>query len=139
MRKERRGYSVKFIKSVIRLGTRETIRGLLKQFGFTGRVQTAYIERSNLTLRELIAPLSRRTWSLAYDQYHLWLHIQVGLSYYHFVRPHQSLEVRVRGPSQRCLRTPAMAAGLLKRQWSVGEILLTPLLEKAHLAPFPAA
>ncbi len=130
---------MKFIRSIIRLGTREAIRELLKQLGFTGRVQTAYIERSNLTLRELIAPLSRRTWSLAYDQYHLWLHIQLGLAYYHLSRPHQSLEVRVRGPSKRRYRTPAMAAGLVKEQWSVGKILLTPLLEKAHLEPFPAA
>jgi len=32
---------------------------------------TAYVERVNLTLREHIAPLSRRTWSLAQDEHSL--------------------------------------------------------------------
>jgi hypothetical protein len=45
--------------------------------------------RSNLTLREHVAPLSRRTWSLAHDQLHLWLHIQWGLTYYPDERPCQ--------------------------------------------------
>ncbi len=90
-------------------------------------------------LAELAAPLSRRTWSLAYDLYHLGLHLQVGLAYYQFVWPHQPLAVRVRGPSKRRLRTPAMAAGLTKTRWSVTDILLMPLPENAHFEPFPAA
>jgi len=47
---------------------------------------TAYVERVNLTLREHIAPLSRRTWSLASDLHALWLHIEWGRAYYHFCR-----------------------------------------------------
>jgi transposase InsO family protein len=69
-------------------------------------VQTAFVERANLTLRELIAPLSRRTWSIAYDRHHLRLHSQWGLAYYHFCRPHQSLTTPIRGPSKRRYRTP---------------------------------
>lgn len=63
VRKLQPGYRIQFITSLIRLGTREKIRTLRKDISFTGHVQTAYIERSNLTLRELVAPLSRRTWS----------------------------------------------------------------------------
>ena len=66
IRKIRSGYKLRFIKSIIRLGDRADIRERLKQLGCSGRIQTSYIERSNLTLRELIAPLSRRTWSLAH-------------------------------------------------------------------------
>lgn len=133
----RKRRQVTFLYSIIRLGVRDVIRTTLQQLGFTGTVQTAYIERSNLTLREHIAPLFRRTWSLAHDQYHLWLHIQWGLAYYHFVRPHQSLEVRIRDPGQRRYRTPAMAAGLTRKGWTVAEVLMMPVPESGVLAPFP--
>ncbi|MDA1330471.1 MAG: transposase [Chloroflexi bacterium] len=81
LRKRRRGWKVSFLYSVVRLGSRELIRRGLKALSLSGIVQTAYVERANLTLRELIAPLSRRTWSMAYDKQHLFLHIQWGLAY----------------------------------------------------------
>ncbi len=137
LRKTRYGRKVKFLYSIIRLGTREAIRLGLQGLGLSGRVQTAYVERMNLTLRELIAPLARRTWSMAHDVEHLWLHIQWGLAYYHLVRPHTSLEVHVRGPSKRRHRTPAMAAGLTGRVWSVEELLLLPVPEGMSLEPSP--
>jgi len=65
----------------------------------------------------LVAPLSRRTWSIANDKHHLQLHIQCGLAYYHFCRPHQSLTIDIRGPSKRRYRTPVMAANLVRRCW----------------------
>lgn len=112
---------------------------MLLGLDLSGLVQTSFVERANLTLRELIAALSRRTWSMAYDIYHLRLHIMWGLSYYHLARSHQSLQVRVRGPSRYRYRTPAMAAGLTNHRWSVADILLVPLPERVWLAPFPAA
>lgn len=139
LRKDRSGRRVRFLYSIIRLGTRPVMRLKLLALELSGKVQTAYVERANLTLRELIAPLSRRTWSMAHDRYHLWLHIQWGLAYYHLVRPHQSLQVKVRGPSRHRYRTPAMAAGLTRRRWTVAEILLTPVPERIWLQPFPVA
>ena len=98
LRKRRRGWRVSFLYSIIRLGSRQLIRSGLKALSLTGKVQTAFVERANLTLRELIAPLSRRTWSIAFDRHHLRLHIQWGLACYHFCRPHQSLTTPIRGP-----------------------------------------
>jgi hypothetical protein len=46
-------------------GTRDRFRTGLQALGFSGRVNTAYMERVNLFLRETVAPLSRRTGSLA--------------------------------------------------------------------------
>lgn len=139
LRKLRQGRRVTFLYSIIRLGTRAVLRKLLLGLALSGLVQTSFVERANLTLRELIAPLSRRTWSMAYDVYHLRLHIMWGLSYYHLVRCHQSLLVRVRGPSRHRYRTPAMAAGLTRHRWSVADILLLPLPERVWLTSFPAA
>lgn len=133
LRKVRSGRSVRFLYSIMRLGKRADLIGALLTQGLSGKMQTAYVERANLTLRELIAPLSRRTWSLSYDEYHLWRHLQWGLAYYHFARSHQSLRVRVRGPSKYRHRTPTMAAGLTRRRWSVVDILTLPMPEDVWL------
>ena len=138
LRKRRRGGKVSFLYSIIRLGSRQLIRAGLKALSFSGIVQTAFVERANLTLRELIAPLSRRTWSIAYDKHHLGLHIQWGLAYYHFCRPHQSLTMPIRGPSKRRCRTPAMTANLVRRCWSVRDLLQLPVPEGVWLDILPA-
>ena len=138
LRKRRRGWRVSFLYSIIRLGSRQLIRSGLKALSLTGKVQTAFVERANLTLRELIAPLSRRTWSTAFDRHHLRLHIQWGLAYYHFCRPHQSLTTPIRGPSKRCYRTPVTAAKLVRRRWSVQDLLQLPVPEGIWLDSFPA-
>jgi IS1 family transposase/transposase-like protein len=139
LRKRRRGWRVSFLYSIIRLGSRQLIRSGLKALSFSGLVQTSFVERANLTLRELIAPLSRRTWSIAYDRQHLHLHIQWGLAYYHFCRPHQSLTTPIRGPSKRRYRTPVMATNLVRKRWLVQDLLQLPVPEGIWLDSFPAA
>jgi hypothetical protein len=81
------------LNSRIRCGTRKQWQDRLTSLGFSGKVQTAYVERANLTLRELIAPLARRTWSITRSHTSLMLAIQWGLCYYHFIRPHTSLRL----------------------------------------------
>jgi transposase InsO family protein len=138
LRKRRRGWRVSFLYSIVRLGSRQLIQAGLKALSLSGIVQTAFVERANLTLRELIAPLSRRTWSIAYDKNHLQLHIQGGLAYYHFCRPHQSLTMTIPGPSKRRYRTPVMAAKLVRSRWSVQDLLQLPVPEGIWLDTFPA-
>jgi IS1 family transposase/transposase-like protein len=80
---------------------------LLEQ-GFSATIQTALIERVNLTIRQGVAPLSRKTWSLARSQQALLLHVHWWRSFYHFARPHESLQVRIPGLKRRYRkRTPA--------------------------------
>src|SRR5579863_3937780 len=61
--------------------------------GFSGRLNTALIERMNLTIRHGIAALARRTWATAQQTPQLLAHLKWWRMYYHFVRPHQSLRV----------------------------------------------
>ncbi len=136
MRKVIQWRKLHYLYSIVRAGSREVIENTLQSLGFSGLVHTSSIERSNLTLRELAAPLSRRTWSLAYDIYHLWLHVMWSLLYYNFIRPHRSLLIA--GSGRRRYATPAMAAGLTRRPWSVEEVLLMPVPEGGWLVPFPA-
>jgi hypothetical protein len=88
---------------------------------------TAYVERVNLTLRQHIPPLSRRTWSLARNDRSLALSIEWGRIYYHFCRYHDALRLPSQRPHRYRSRTPAMAAGLARRRWRVSELLLMPL------------
>jgi len=119
------GYKLTDLKSFIRLGSRRTYRDTLQAEGFTGKIETAYVERINLTLRELIAPLSRRTWSLAHDDRTLNLHVGWGRAYYHFARTHHSLrQLDARGRYRH--RTPAMAARVLHKRLDVADLLLMP-------------
>ena len=94
---------------------------------FTGKVMTAYVERVNLTLREHIPPLSRRTWSLAQDQQTLDYYLEWGRAYYHFFRFHEALRIPQSGPRRYRSRTPAMAAGFARKRWRVNDFLLMPL------------
>jgi len=58
------------------LGTPETYQAALRAAGFSGRIQTAFIERLNLTIRRSIAGLARRSWSTAHSLGDLALHFE---------------------------------------------------------------
>jgi IS1 family transposase/transposase-like protein len=124
------------VRQVIRLGTEPAFREALQGLGFSGRVNTAFIERVNLTIRHGVAALARRTWATALQTPHLQAHLQWWQAYYHFVRPHASLRVALlqsrEGDDQRARhryrqRTPAMAAGRTTRRWTAREVLCCPL------------
>jgi IS1 family transposase/transposase-like protein len=124
------------VRQVMRLGTEDALRVVLQGLGLSGRLNTAYIERVNLTIRHGIAGLARRTWATAQQSPHLLAHLEWWRAYYHFVRPHESLRVALVQPQARGgnrlaqryrQRTPAMAAGRANRRWSTREVLCYPL------------
>jgi transposase InsO family protein len=121
---------------VMRLGTEGALKAALQEIGFSGRLNTAFIERVNLTIRHGIAALARRTWATSQQAPQLLAHLEWWRAYYHFVRPHQSLRVALMQPregdgklaAQRYRqRTPAMAAGRTTRRWTAREVLSCPL------------
>jgi hypothetical protein len=120
----------------MRLGTEAALKGALQGMGFSGRLNTAFIERVNLTIRHGVAAQARRTWATALQSPHLLAHLEWWRAYYHFVCPHQSLRVRLVQPRERGgkltaqryrQRTPAMAAGRTTRRWTTREVLTCPL------------
>jgi IS1 family transposase len=119
-------------------GKLEELKACLKALGLSGRLNTAFVERVNLTLRQAIAPLIRRTWGTAQTLLGLQSHVEWWRAYYHFIRPHESLRVELAHPIERKgrqipkryrSRTPAMAAGITRHRWSVSEFLSFPLPE----------
>jgi len=152
-RKSRRSF---FTLTRMAWGNRRHLTSILRRHGFTHTIQTAFIERINLTFRQSVAPLTRRTWALPHSELHLlihldWrhrnavspvqlphseLHLLIHLEwfrlYYHLVRPHQALRQSLHPGKRRYRkRTPAMALGLTDRIWEVGDILRTPLIPAA--------
>ncbi len=125
------------VRHMMRLGTEDALKAALQGLGFSGRLNTAFIERANLTIRHGVAALARRTWTTAQQSSCLLAHLEWWRAYYHFVRPHQSLRVALMQPRERGgkrlaqryrQRTPAMAAGRTNRRWTTREVLSCPLL-----------
>jgi len=137
VKKSYRCHKLVRVSQVMRLGTEDALKVTLQGLGFSGRLNTAYIERVNLTIRHGIAALARRTWATAQQPSCLLAHLEWWRAYYHFVRPHQALSVALMQPRERGgnrlaqryrPRTPAMAAGKTQRRWTAREVLLCPLL-----------
>ena len=89
------------VTHVMRLGTEAALKAALQGLGFSGRLNTAFIERVNLTVRHGVAALARRTWATAQQSPHLLAHLEWWRAYYHFVRPHESLRVALVQPRER--------------------------------------
>jgi IS1 family transposase len=125
------------VTHVMRLGTEAALKAALQGLGFSGRLNTAFIERVNLTVRHGVAALARRTWATAQQSSQLLAHLEWWRAYSHFVRPHASLRIALLQPRERGgnrlaqryrQRTPAMAAGRTNRRWTTREVLSCPLL-----------
>src|SRR5260370_7265325 len=82
----------------MRLGTEAALKVALQGLGLSGRLNTAFIERVNLTVRHGVAALARRTWATAQQSPHLLAHLEWWRADSHFVRPHASLRVALVHP-----------------------------------------
>ena len=82
-------------------------------------VNTSFIERLNLTIRQSSAYLLRRTLSHARSTDKLEAHLELLRCHYNFVRPHRALKFG------REIRTPAMQAGLTTRRLTIRDIFVS--------------
>jgi hypothetical protein len=69
------------VTHVLRCGTHTALTTALQTLGLSGRLNTAFVERVNLTLRQSVATLVRRTWSTAQDAPQLLLHVDWWRAY----------------------------------------------------------
>ena len=111
----RRRRLVKLIQRAV-FGSRNEIDRVLAGHGW--QINTAFIERLNLTLRQHIAAIGRRVITLAKSEAGLRHQLHVFQAYYNFCLPHASLRRGFKAG------TPAMAAGLTDHVWSLRELLL---------------
>jgi IS1 family transposase/transposase-like protein len=102
----------------------------LTHLGFT--ISTALVERVNLTLRQALAPLARKTSSFCKDRERMRQRVVFFQAFYNVARPHMSLRqpLPLHKRTRRGAicprwqeRTPAMAAGLTDHVWTFRELL----------------
>jgi hypothetical protein len=112
-------------------GTLEALNQVLVPLGW--QINTSLVERVNLSLRQHVAAIGRRTSTLCKGEAGLCQQLALSHVYYNFVLPHASLRQPLAEPvatkgygaaKQWRPCTPAMAAGLTDHVWALREVLL---------------
>jgi IS1 family transposase len=112
-------------------GTRLAIEQVLAACGWT--INTAFVERLNLDIRQRVAAIGRRVNTLCQGEAGLRDQLVLFQVYHNFVLPHaslrQALDEPIRTPRMGSAKlwrpcTPAMAAGLTDHVWTLKEVLL---------------
>lgn len=123
--KEKHQGKLRTLSTRVVLGTER-----LTRLGLT--ISTALVERVNLTLRQALAPLARKTSSFCKDRERLRQRGVFFQAFYNVARPHMSLRQPLPLQERTChgaIRprwrecTPAMAAGLTDHVWTFRELL----------------
>ena len=118
------------VKPRVVFGTQQAIEQVLATCGW--QINTAFVERLNLSLRQRVAAMGRRSATPCKSEDSLGQHLALFQAYHNFVLPHASLRQALADPiathgsgSARQWRpcTPALAAGLTDHVWSLREIL----------------
>ena len=122
--KKRNGGKLISVKAKVIYGDPEEVKALLGE-------HTAYVERTNLTSRQMNGRLVRKTLSFSKELRLLKAASTLEDALYNFTRPVKTLRVEQedRSTSARWQqRTPAMAAGLTDHIWTVKELLTLVLV-----------
>ena len=150
--KQRERGQVIAVTTQVVLGNADLVTARLESLATSGSINTSFVERENLTLRQHNRRLTRRTNGFSKELTWLEKQLWLALAYYHLVLPHASLRQPLAAPeptrgrgSERRWRpvTPAMAAGLTDHVWTTTELLsyrvpapfLETLPEMDHLFP----
>jgi hypothetical protein len=118
------------VKHRVVFSTWLVIEQILARCGWT--INTAFVERLNLDIRQCVAAIGRRVNTLCQGEAGLRDQVVLFQVYHNFVLPHASLRQALAEPiptngsgSAKWWRpcTPAMAAGLTDQVWSLKEVL----------------
>jgi len=120
------GKVVKVERNVV-FGDPKLIDQTIEASEMSNSINTSFIERSNLTLRNHNRKVARKTLCFAKRKQALEAQTNIVITYYNFSKPHRSLTLRS-PDGKRIKRTPAMAANLIDRIWPMGEILAYPIV-----------
>jgi len=119
------------VKHRVVFGALEAVQQVLATCGW--QINTAFVERLNLTIRQHVAAVGRRVNTLCKGEEGLRQQLTLYHVYYNFCLPHASLRQPLSQPeptkgigSAKTWQpwTPAMAAGLTDHVWTLREVLL---------------
>jgi len=129
--KQYRRMRVVRVKHWVVFGTLGAIEQVLAVYGW--KINTAFVERLNLDIRQRVAAVGRRVNTLCKGEDGLQHQLALFRVYHNFVLPHTSLRQPLLAPEATngsgsvkvwhpC--TPALAAGLTDHIWTLREVLL---------------
>jgi IS1 family transposase len=119
------------VKHRVICGTKAAVDQVLAACGW--QINTAFVERLNLSLRQRVAAIGRRSATLCKSEDGLRQKLVLFQVYHNFVLPHASLRQALGEPvptngrgSAKVWRpcTPAMAAGLTDHVWGLRDVLM---------------
>ena len=116
--KTRRNNRVVRVERRVKIGTARRLKDALLESEDSENLNTSFVERLNLTLRQGSAYLRRRSPCHARCEDQLREHVELLRCHYTFVRPHRALKFG------RETRTPAMQAGLATRRLTFREVFV---------------
>ena len=114
--KTRRNNRVVRVERRVKIGTASRLNAALLASEDSEALNTSFIERLNLTIRQGSAYLRRRSPCHARGADQLRGHVELLRCYYNFIRPHRALRFG------RETRTPAMQAGLVSQRLALRDI-----------------
>ena len=117
--KTRRNNRVVRVARRVKIGTASRLKDALLESEDSGTLNTSFVERLNLTIRQASAYLGRRSSCHARGEGQLRRHVELVRCHYNFVRPHRALRFG------RETRTPAMQAGLVSTRLTLSDIFTT--------------
>jgi transposase-like protein/IS1 family transposase len=120
--KKRRENRVIQVDRKLLLGTKSELEEALFHSEDSSTLNTSFVERHNLTIRQGCSYLVRRTPCHARHSGFLKGQMALMMMYYNFVRPHMALKFG------KIVRTPAMQAGLVTKRLSFREVFTAALL-----------
>src|SRR5262245_2257631 len=121
-------YSGRRLTTVVRRAVRGSLAAIgevLRRTGTGTAINTSYIERLNATFRASLTGLVRRGRALLHQEGRMEAGVYLVGCAHNFCREHDSLRAAAPPGAGRkwAGRTPAMAAGLTERVWSLAELL----------------
>ena len=116
--KNRRKNRVITVRRTPLCGTREQLEYALLNSEDSSTLNTSFVERHNLTIRQGSSILCRRTACPAREDRTLEEHLELLQLHYNFIRPHLALRFGAE------VRTPAMQAGLAVRKLCFRDVFM---------------
>jgi len=104
------------------LGTQEQLEDALFNSEDSSTINTSFVERHNLTIRQGSSYLGRRTACHAREQEYLSDNMTLMMCFYNFMRPHSALRFGNE------TRTPAMQAGLVSKRLNFRDVFTSRVI-----------
>jgi hypothetical protein len=118
----RNGRVIEVVQRVVFGDPAEVVKLLGADIG--GSINTAYVERLNLTIRNSLARFVRKTMNCSKILKRHTHALDFFQAWYNFVKPHKSLRLEINQGNRRWnKRTPAMAEGLTDHIWTIKELM----------------